>query len=77
MNKNITELFCFVDDYCKTIDENFANILLSSGKKPTRVPEIKYSEIITIILLIMNTPNTIGSKKNKQLRVMNNLNPAM
>lgn len=51
MNKNITELFCFVDDYCKIIDENFANRLLSNGKKPTRVPEITYSEIITIILL--------------------------
>lgn len=51
MNKNITELFCFIDDYCKIIDENFANRLLSNGKKPTRVPEITYSEIITIILL--------------------------
>uniref|UniRef100_A0A1A9VZC9 Probable periplasmic serine endoprotease DegP-like n=1 Tax=Glossina brevipalpis TaxID=37001 RepID=A0A1A9VZC9_9MUSC len=39
------------DDYCKIIDENFANRLLSNGKKPTRVPEITYSEIITIILL--------------------------
>ncbi len=51
MNKNITELFCFVDDYCKIIDENFASRLLPNGKKPRRVPEITYSEIITIILL--------------------------
>ncbi|BDG76699.1 MULTISPECIES: IS982 family transposase [Wolbachia] len=51
MNKNVTELFCFVDDYCKIIDKNFAGRLLSNGKKPTRVPEITHSEIITIILL--------------------------
>ncbi|MGL9718705.1 MAG: IS982 family transposase, partial [Wolbachia sp.] len=25
MYKNITELFCFIGDYCKIIDENFAN----------------------------------------------------
>lgn len=51
MNKNITELFCFIDDYCKIIDENFASRLLANGKKPTRIPKITYSEIITIILL--------------------------
>ncbi len=51
MNKNVTELFCFVDDDCKMIDKNFAGRLLSNGKKPTIVPEITHSEIITIILL--------------------------
>ncbi|WP_168464681.1 IS982 family transposase [Wolbachia endosymbiont of Ctenocephalides felis wCfeT] len=51
MNKNITELFCFVDDFCKAINKNFAEKLLPSGKKPTRTPEITHSEIITIILL--------------------------
>jgi len=51
MHKNITELFCFVDDYCKIIDENFASRLLANGKKTTRIPAITYSEIITIILL--------------------------
>ncbi|MDG7052673.1 MAG: IS982 family transposase, partial [Wolbachia endosymbiont of Alcedoecus sp.] len=33
------------------IDENFASRLLANGKKPTRIPAITYSEIITIILL--------------------------
>ncbi|MGL9717483.1 MAG: IS982 family transposase, partial [Wolbachia sp.] len=51
MNKNITELFCFADDCCKIIDGNFASKLLPNGEKPTRVPEITHSEIITIILL--------------------------
>lgn len=51
MNKNITELFCFVDDFCKVVDKNFAEKLLPNGRKSTRTPEIKYSEIMTIILL--------------------------
>lgn len=51
MNKNITELFCFVDDFCNAVDKNFADKLLQSGKKPTRTPEITHSEILTIILL--------------------------
>ncbi len=50
MNKNVTELFCFVDDYCKIIDKNFAGRLLSNGKKLTRVPEITHSEIIRACL---------------------------
>lgn len=51
MNKNITELFCFVDDFCNAADKNFAEKLLPSRKKPTRTPEITHSEILTIILL--------------------------
>lgn len=51
MNKNVTELFCFVDDFCKAVDENFAEKLLPNGRNPTRVPEITHSEIMTIILL--------------------------
>jgi hypothetical protein len=51
MNKNVTELFCLIDDFCKAIDKNFAGKFLPSGKKPTRTPEITHSEILTIILL--------------------------
>lgn len=51
MNKNITELFCLIDDFCNSVDKNFAEKLLPSGKKPTRTPEITHSEIFTIILL--------------------------
>jgi hypothetical protein len=51
MKKDITELYCFVEDFCRVVDENFANKLLPNGKKPTRTPEITYSEILTIILL--------------------------
>lgn len=51
MNKNITELFCLIDDFCNLVDKNFAEKLLPSGKKPTRTTEITHSEIFTMILL--------------------------
>lgn len=56
MKKDITELYCWVEDFCRAIDENFANRFLSNGKKPTRVPEIAHSEILTIILLYYQSP---------------------
>ncbi|THA19498.1 IS982 family transposase, partial [Wolbachia endosymbiont of Aedes albopictus] len=43
MNKNVTELFCFVDDFCKAINKNFAEKLLPNSKKPTRTPGITHS----------------------------------
>ncbi|MBD0392032.1 IS982 family transposase [Wolbachia endosymbiont of Pentalonia nigronervosa] len=51
MNENITELFCFIDDFCNAIDKNFEKKLLPSGKKSSRMPGITHSEILTIILL--------------------------
>lgn len=51
MQKNITELYCFVDDFCYTVDANYADKLLPGDKKRTRVPEITISEILTIVLL--------------------------
>lgn len=51
MNKKITELFCLIDDFCNSVDKNFAAKLLPSGKKPTRTPEITHSDILIIILL--------------------------
>lgn len=51
MNKNVTKLFFFVQDFCKAINKNFAEKLLPNSKNPTRTPEITHSEIPTIILL--------------------------
>lgn len=56
MKEKITEIFCYVDDFCNAIDQNFANKLLPSGKKLTRMPEINVSEIITIILFYQQSP---------------------
>ncbi len=39
MKKDITELYCCVEDFCRTVDDNFANMLLSKGRKPTRIPD--------------------------------------
>ncbi|WCR58416.1 MAG: hypothetical protein PG980_000888 [Wolbachia endosymbiont of Ctenocephalides felis wCfeJ] len=56
MNQDITELFCLVDDFCKSIEENFADKLLSNARKPTRVTEITLPEIVTIVLLYQQSP---------------------
>ena len=53
MKKDITELFVFVDDFCKAVDEYINQKLLEdkTHKTPTRKTEISYSEMITIELL--------------------------
>lgn len=57
MKKDITALFCFVDDFCKASDELInSSYLPSSSKKATRTPEIRYSEILTIVLLYQQSP---------------------
>ncbi len=43
MKKDITELYCFVEDFCCVVDKNFVNRLLSNGKKPTKTPGIMHS----------------------------------
>jgi transposase len=52
MNHDITELFCFVDDFCKAFDEEITKHQLpQNSKKPTRVPGLTNGEIITILLM--------------------------
>ncbi len=48
MKKDITALFCFVDDFCK-ISEQWINksFLPLINKNPTRKPEISYSEALS------------------------------
>ena len=57
MKKDITSLFCFVDEFLKISDKwiNRAYLPMNS-KKPTRTPEISYSEILTIVLLYHQSP---------------------
>jgi hypothetical protein len=57
MNHDITELFCFVDDFCKEADKEIKKYHITKHekfRKPTRKPEISDSEIITILLLYPN-----------------------
>ncbi len=57
MKKDITALFCFVDDFCKVADQWISQSFLPiTNKKPTRKPEISYSELLTIVLLYHQSP---------------------
>ena len=56
MNHDITELFCFIDDFCKAFDEELTKRQLSqNSKKPTRVPGLTSSEILTILLMFQTS----------------------
>ena len=48
MAANIAKLFCFLDNFCKIIDQNNIKTI------PTHVPQISILEIILIILLSNN-----------------------
>jgi hypothetical protein len=49
MKKGITELYCCIEDFCRTVDDNFANMLLSKGRKPTRITDFGNSHHNSII----------------------------
>ena len=48
MFEELTELYCLVDDFILAYDAHF---VAKYGKKPTRVPRIGHSGILTVILL--------------------------
>jgi transposase len=59
MRKDITDLFCFVDDFAQAMQKGIASYLLSqsqSTQKPTRTPELSDSEIMTIVLMFQESP---------------------
>ena len=58
MKKDITELFCVVDDFCRAVDEQRRASLITdkSKKNPTRICELTISEMMTIILLYHQSP---------------------
>jgi hypothetical protein len=59
MKRDITELFCFVDDFVSGLEETLRSARLSNGgkaKQPTHVPRLRESEIITIILMFQESP---------------------
>lgn len=58
MYRDITELFVFVDDFCKAVDQyEAANILTDKPQpKPTRIPEMRISEIMVIMILFQQSP---------------------
>ena len=58
MKKDIAALFCLVDDFYQSIDDWVNNKSLANDKlrSPTRIPEMSYSEIMTIILMYNQSP---------------------
>ncbi len=58
MKQDITELFCFVDDFCKAVNEYMNRSFLPSKihRRPTRVCEMTISEMVTILLLYHQSP---------------------
>ena len=58
MHKDITALFCFVDDFVKLYESilNQKAITNTNAHKPTRTPGLSTSEIITIILMFQISP---------------------
>lgn len=60
MKKDITHLYCFVDDFTQGIKKEWkAYVVGQEGReirKPTRIPELSESEIMTIILMFQESP---------------------
>ena len=59
MNKIMTEIFCFVDEFCKIFEQEIQKNLLSLGRsnrKPTRIPLLTISEIVTILIMYSFSP---------------------
>jgi hypothetical protein len=56
MKKDITELFCNIDDFCQAIDAYEKSTKMGTSRKPTRIPELTVSECMTIQLLYHNSP---------------------
>ncbi len=59
MKKDITELFCFVDDFAKGIAKEVISHQLKNNKslrRPTRTPGLTDSEIMTILLMFQESP---------------------
>lgn len=59
MKKDITELFCFVDDFANVYEATMRHHQITyeqKTKRPTRTPGLKCSEIATILLLFQQSP---------------------
>lgn len=56
MKKDITELFTYIDDFCKQYHLFFQTYTLPAIRKPTRTPGLVTSEIMSIVLLFHQSP---------------------
>lgn len=59
MKKDITDLFVFIDDFCKAADLYINTRTITTNQrlaKPTRIPQMTTGEILTITLLYQKSP---------------------
>lgn len=56
MYQDITELFVFVDDFCKAVDQYRAENQIGNPPKPTRTTNMSISEIMTIVIMFQKSP---------------------
>jgi len=56
MKKDITELFCNIDDFCQAVDAYEKSTKIGNSRKPTRTPELTISECMTIQILYHQSP---------------------
>lgn len=60
MKKDITNLFCFVDDFVQGVSQEWMAYRLEQAgqsiRKPTRSPELMESEIMSITLMFQESP---------------------
>ena len=59
MKKDITRLFCLVDDFLKALEDERKKKQIEDGKrprKPTRTPGLTESEVATIVLMFQESP---------------------
>jgi len=56
MKKDITECFVWVDDFCIAYDLFLRSNKLGQEKVPTRIPGLKISEVMTIVMLFHQSP---------------------
>jgi hypothetical protein len=59
MEKDITALFCLVDDFYKSLKQEMEKHQISDGKKirkQTRIPGLGESEIMTIAIMFQESP---------------------
>ena len=58
MKKDITELFCLVDDFSSAMQEEMASHQIASknNRLPTRISNLAESEIMTILILFQQSP---------------------
>lgn len=59
MKKDITNLFCFIDDFVQGISKEWKAYLLEQGestRRLTRTPELTKSEIMSVILMFQESP---------------------